>query len=87
MRETGVPSRVSVWPRATLYASSAATGASLTGRTLIVTVAVREAPGASVARTRNVSVPLKLRAGVYKNEPSAWTVATPWTMLTARSMV
>src|SRR5687767_2364234 len=51
--------------------SLAATGASLTGTTLTVTVALRRLLAASTASTVKVSVPERLALGRYVNDPLA----------------
>ena len=72
----GAPT-VSVPSSATRYESSTAFGKSLTGFTVMVTVAVFELASPSLARYANESLPLKLAFGVYEKLPSAASVTVP----------
>ena len=58
--------------------SSSATGASLTGFTRTVTVAVSAPPLPSTTSYWKLSVPLKSWVGVYVTVPSSFTVAVPF---------
>src|SRR5512134_3646346 len=49
----------------------------IAGATTIETVAAADVAEPSVARYENVSVPAKLAAGVYVNDPSAFNVRVP----------
>src|SRR2546425_502565 len=55
-----------------------ATGASLTAVTVRVTVATLLSAVPSLALYVKLSVPLKLAAGLYVNEPFALRVSVPW---------
>ena len=78
---TATPSSVAA------FASSTTTGASLTGVTSTVTVAVSTFPSSSVAVMPNDPVPLKFRAGVNDQLPAASIDAVPPTAVTPPSIM